>query len=95
MIRHIVMTRIREEYKDEIPWIVESYYGMKGKVEGLLEVEAGADFLHSERSYDVALITVFESREALDAYQKHPAHLPIKKRIHEIRCGTAACDYEI
>lgn len=95
MIRHIVLTKIKDEYKDRIPEIVEKYYGMKGQIEGLLEVEAGADFLHSDRSFDIALITVFESREALEAYQKHPVHLPIKKIIHEIRCGTVACDYEL
>jgi hypothetical protein len=95
MIRHIVMTKIKEEYKDEIPGIIESYYGMKGQIDGLLEVESGADFLHSERSFDIALVTLFDSKESLEAYQKHPVHLPIKKRLHEIRCGTVACDYEI
>ncbi len=63
MIRHIVMFKIKDEYKDEIPQLVENFYGMKGKIEGMLDLEAGADILHSERSYDLALITVFENRE--------------------------------
>ena len=36
MIRHIVLFRIRDEYKDEIPQLVENFYGMKGKIEGML-----------------------------------------------------------
>ena len=95
MVRHIVLFRIKDEYRDEIPQLVKNFYGMKGKIEGMVSLEAGADFLGSERSYDLALITEFESREALDAYQNHPVHLPVKKRMHEVRSASAACDYEI
>ena len=95
MIRHIVMFRIKDEYKDEIPQLVKNFYSMKGKIEGMVNLEAGADFLHSERSYDLALITEFNSREAFNAYQTHPIHMPVKKRMHEVRSTSAACDYEI
>ena len=95
MIRHIVMFKIKDEFKDEIPQLVENFYGMKGKIEGLVSLEAGADFLHSDRSYDVALITEFESREALDAYQTHPVHVPVSRRMSEVRVSAVACDYEI
>lgn len=94
MIRHIVMFKIREEFQSEIPELVKNFYAMKGKIEGMLELEAGADFLGSDRSYDLALITVFENRAAFDAYQSHPVHLPVKKRMHEVRCASVACDYE-
>ena len=95
MIRHIVLFQIKDEFKAEIPQLVANFYGMKGKIEGLLELEAGADFLHSERSYDIALITVFSDRAAFDAYQNHPVHLPVKQRMHEVRSASVACDYEI
>ena len=95
MIRHIVMFRIRDEFKDEIPQLVKNFYGMKGKIEGMVSLEAGADFQHSDRSYDVALITEFVSREALEAYQTHPVHLPVKKRMGEVRISSVACDYDI
>ena len=95
MIRHIVLFKIKDEFKDEISQLVKNFYGMKGKVEGMVSLEAGADFLHSERSWDVALVTEFVSREALDAYQTHPVHMPVKKRMHEVRTTSAAIDYEI
>ena len=62
-----------------------NFYGMPGKIEGMTDLEAGADFLGSERSYDIALITVFEDRASFDAYQTHPVHMPVKKRMHEVR----------
>ena len=95
MIRHIVMFKIKDEFRDEIPQLVKNFYGMKGKIEGMVSLEAGADFLHSDRSCDVALITEFVSREALEAYQTHPVHLPVKKRMGEVRISSVACDYDI
>ena len=95
MIRHIVLFKIKDEFKDEIDQLVKNFQGMKGRIEGLLELEAGADILHSERSYDLALITVFDSRESFDAYQTHPVHMPVKKRMHEVRSGSVACDFEV
>ena len=95
MIRHIVMFKIKDEFKSEIPQLVKNFYGMKGKIEGMLELEAGQDVLHSERSYDLALITVFDSMESFQAYQTHPGHLPVKKHMHEVRSASVACDFEI
>ena len=95
MIRHIVMFKIKDEFRDEIPQLVKNFYGMKGRIEGMVNLEAGTDFLHSERSFDLALITEFDSREAFDAYQNHPVHLPVKKRMGEVRVSSVACDYVI
>ena len=67
MIRHIVMFKIKDEFKSEIPQLVKNFYGMKGRIEGMVDLEAGADILGSERSYDLALTCVFDSREAFDA----------------------------
>ncbi|MBQ6018651.1 MAG: Dabb family protein [Clostridia bacterium] len=93
MIRHIVLFKIKDEYKHELPQLVEAFYGMKGKIEGMLDLQAGQDILHSERSYDLALITVFDSMEAFQAYQTHPVHLPVKKHMHEVRSASVACDF--
>ena len=87
MIRHIVLFKIKDEFRDEIPQLVKNF-------EGMLELQAGADILHSERSYDLALITVFDTRASFDAYQTHPVHLPVKKRMHEVRSASVACDFE-
>ena len=94
MIRHIVLFKIKDEYKVEIPQLVQNFYGMRGKIEGMLDLEAGQDVLHSDRSYDLALITLFDSMASFHAYQTHPVHLPVKKRMHEVRSASVACDFE-
>lgn len=68
---------------------------MKGKIEGLLSLECGEDFFGSERSYDIALITTHIDHAALDFYQAHPVHQPVKKIMHEIREGSVAVDFEV
>ena len=95
MIRHIVLCKIKDEFKDEIPQLVDNFYGMAGKIEGMLSLESGQDVLHSGRSYDLALITVFDSMESFQAYQTHPVHMPVKKRMHEVRSASVACDFEM
>lgn len=95
MVRHVVLYTIKDEYKQKIPQLVEAFYNMKDKIPGLINLEAGADELHSERSYDLALITEFESWDAYKAYLVNPAHLPVKAGMHEARSGSVACDYEI
>lgn len=95
MIRHVVLYTIKDDYKANIPKLVENFYSMKGMIPGLMQLEAGGDELRSERSYDLALITVFESWEAFKAYQTHPVHLPVKAAMHEARSGSVSVDYEI
>ncbi len=95
MIRHVVLYTIKDDCKAKIPELVAAFYGMKGKIPGLLDVEAGGDELGSERSYDLALITSFESWDAYRAYLVHPAHLPVKAGMHAARSGSVSCDYEI
>ena len=95
MIRHIVLFTIKEECKCEIPQLIANFEGMRGRIDGLLTLEAGADILHSERSYDLALVCTFRDRAAFDAYQTHPVHMPVKKKMHEVRTGSVACDFEV
>lgn len=95
MLRHVVLYTIKDEFKSEIPQLVENFYNMKGKIEGLLDLESGQDILGSERSYDLALVMLFTDRTAFENYLTHPAHLPVKKRMHEVRSGSVSCDFYI
>lgn len=61
----------------------------------MCESGIGSNFLHSERSYILTLITELETREVFNPYQTHPVHTPAKKRIHGVRNASIVCDYEI
>lgn len=95
MLRHVVLYRIKDEFKAEIPQLISNFYGMKGRIDGLLELESGADIVRSARSYDLALVTLFRDMDAFKAYQGHPVHLPVKARMHEVVETSVSCDFEL
>jgi hypothetical protein len=48
---------------------------MEGNISQLKSLEVGVDVLHTERSYDLALITRFDSIEDMKAYAVHEYHV--------------------
>ena len=95
MIRHIVVYWLKEKNETLINETVEKFLSMRGKIPGLLSVEAGADLVGSARSCDLCLCTTFESMDALEAYLIHPVHLPVKAHMHAIMERSASADFEI
>ena len=93
MVKHIVLFKLKNQADRQKA--LEALNSMKGKIEGLLDLETGEDFLFSERSYDIALICTLKDRAALDYYQAHPVHQPVKKVMHAIREGSVAVDFEV
>jgi len=75
MFHHIVFFKLRErgdrEGAEKIKAALEA---MRGKIPQLKHLEIGIDELRGDRSWDVALVTRFDSREDMEAYQGHPAH---------------------
>jgi len=61
---------------------------------GLRRLDVGIDFAGTEQSSDVALYTEFDSREALDAYQVHPAHQEFAAFLTPLRSERRVVDYE-
>lgn len=93
MFTHIVFYRLidnSEENKEKVKGILLS---MEGKVEQLKAIEVGIDVLHSERSYDLALITRFDSMDDFKAYKAHPVHTEVSKFMHSVFSVSASVDY--
>lgn len=96
MIKHIVCFKLKDNSPENCQRTREVLLSMQGNVELLRGIEVGVDFLHSERSYDVILQTLFDSREDLDAYQEHPYHVNVvKKHMHAVRSASVSIDYEV
>jgi quinol monooxygenase YgiN len=100
MIKHIVMWRVnnrenaaaREESCRAIKQKIEA---LRGRIPGMLHIEAGVDVSASDTAMDVVLYSEFESRAALDGYQDHPAHQEMAKFIADRRLERRIVDYEI
>jgi len=91
MITHIVLFKLIDRRNAEKARDV--LLGMKGKIPQLRHIEAGIDVLHSDRSYDLALITKFDSMEDMKAYQAHPVHVEVLKYMTSVRESSITVDY--
>lgn len=95
MLTHIVLFRLKDRSQQAAVELQNVLLDMKGKIPQLLDIEVGVDVLHSERSYDVALITKFNSLEDMQAYQVHPVHVEVGKYVKTITDGPSVCvDFE-
>jgi len=95
MVTHIVLFRLKEQSPESIEKAKELLLSMEGKVEQLRYLEVGTDVIRSERSYDIALITKFDSLEELNAYQVHPYHAEqVAAYMRGVSSAVAVVDFE-
>jgi len=94
MVVHIVMFNFQEENK------VENIKKVKAKLEKLVEsieclrsMEVGVNFTDSPRSMDMSLYSTFETKEDLQTYATHPAHLEVVAFIREVTLESKVVDY--
>lgn len=99
MIRHIVMWRLNgatlEQKRSQALAIKDALEALNGKIPGLRHLEIGIDFSGEDSSADVVMVSDFDSRAALDAYQSHPLHLQAGAVVKAARCERRVVDYEI
>jgi len=78
MIKHVVMWKLKDmeslQKSEVISNMKKGLEALVGQVDGLTTLEVGADFLQSDQSYDVVLISTHPSKAGLEAYQVHPLH---------------------
>jgi len=99
MIKHIVVWKLKDEANGNkkeanAMLIKKGLENLKGKIEGLLNIEVGIDFLGGN-NFDVVLYSEFTSKEALNFYQNHPLHQAVLPFIREAVTDRKAVDYEI
>lgn len=95
MTTHLVFFKLTDPSVENLAATRAKLLSMDGQIPFLRYLEAGIDVIRSERSYDVALITRFDSLDDLQAYQVHPYHagevVPFMKSV----CSSiVAVDYE-
>ncbi|MDO9308700.1 MAG: Dabb family protein [Deltaproteobacteria bacterium] len=95
MITHLVFFKLSDPSDENMAATRAKLLGMEGQIPLLRHLEAGVDVIRSERSYDVALITRFDSRDDLQAYQIHPYHAGVVVPFMKSVCSSIiAVDYE-
>ena len=100
MIKHIVMWKLKEhaEGADRAANARE----MKRRLDECAAIVPGIHAFEValaqpglEATYDVILYSVFENREALEAYAQHPTHQALMPFFKAVRDERQCMDYEI
>ncbi len=99
MINHVVMFKLKEYESDSakqnaISTIEDALMDLSGKISELKYIEVGVNYELASKSYDVCLITHFETVEQLDIYRVHPEHLKVVELIGQHAVQRAAVDFE-
>jgi stress responsive alpha/beta barrel protein len=95
MVTHIVFFKLTEPTRETITKTRDILMSMAGKIDQLRHLEVGVDVIRSERSYDLALVTRFESLDDLQAYQVHPYHAgEMIPHMKSVCSAIVAVDYE-
>jgi len=100
VIRHIVMWTLKEHAEGadkatnaaRMKALLDS---CRGLVPGMLRFEVATAQPGLEATCDVVLVSEFENKTALDAYQSHPTHVAMKPFIGAVRSSRQCFDYEL
>lgn len=100
MIRHIVMWRLKPEYKragsiEQREAIEHALEALRAGVAGLRRLEVGVDQAHGPDAADLVLFSEFDSWEALRGYDRHPLHDQLRGLIGPMRVERRVLDYEV
>ncbi|MBN2416238.1 Dabb family protein [bacterium] len=99
MVRHIVLWTLKDfgdghPKAENLPRMKAWLEGMKEAVPVIRTLEVGMNFNEIPGSFDICLVTTFDSREDLQIYQDHPEHLRVKTLLAAVRLEKRSIDYD-
>jgi len=95
MVIHIVTFKFKEENKQaNIIQAKQMLENLMGAVPTLKSIDVGLNFSKEERAMDLSIITIFESKVALEAYAIHPEHIKVVEFIKSVVEYSKVVDYE-
>lgn len=101
MVKHLVLWKMKpvadgRTGKENAEVLVHKLNALRSLLTFAVSIEAGVNFNSSEAAYDVGLYSAFKTREDLETYQKHPAHVKIAEWVSGgIAESRVVADFEI
>jgi len=101
MVKHLVLWKMKpvadgRTGKENAEVLVHKLNALKSVITIAVSIEAGINFNSSAAAYDVGLYSAFKTKEDLDAYQKHPAHVKVAEWVNSgIAESRVVADFEI
>lgn len=81
MFTHIVLFKVKEPTQENLEFLKKTFLSMEGNITELKKLEVGVDVIGSDRSYDIGIITRFDSKEDYLAYDINEFHVEKVKKV--------------
>lgn len=95
MLKHVVFMKFKPGTPEaNIADLQKGLGALPAVIPEIKGYEFGRDVVHSERSYDFALVSAFEDLAAMKRYQTHPDHVVVLKKVLEMCESIVAVDFE-
>jgi hypothetical protein len=92
VIVHVISIKFRDPA--DVERVAARLEALPPKIAEIRRYEVGRDVVRSERSYDLVLVSEFDSLEALEAYRQHPDHVEVAAVIADTAEHVAVVDFE-
>lgn len=94
MFTHIVLFKLSDPTEENINKAYGILRSMEGNIPELKSLEVGIDKFHTERSYDISIITRFDSKEDYEIYAVSDYHVnEVLKYLRPMLSSSKAIDY--
>lgn len=94
MIKHVVVMKFKPGiHETDIAQLEQGLDRLPGTIPEILSYDFGRDIVHSERSFDFALVSSFRDMDALKRYQGHPEHLKVLELVRSMCEQIIAVDF--
>jgi hypothetical protein len=90
MIAHLVLMNLQDPADG--PFVAAQIRSLAGEVPGLQQVDGGPSVVSAAASWDLGFLMLFATREAVESYQSHPAHVAVGQRIRARIREMGTCD---
>ena len=81
MFTHIVLFKLKEATKENVEFVRDTLLLMEGNIKELKSLEVGMDVIRSDRSFDIGIITRFDSKEDYLSYDTNEFHVEKVKKV--------------
>lgn len=99
MIKHIVLWKMKDQAEglskeENMKLIKERLSALPPLIPQLKSMQIGFDITHSEMSYDLGLVTEFDSVADMHTYRDHPEHQKVSKYVRKVIESRIVIDFE-
>lgn len=97
MLRHVVMWRFADSAEgrtrqENMEYVRDRLYALRDVIPQLRRMEIGFDISHTDMSYDMLLLTEFDSVGDLAVYKEHPEHVKVSQYVAKVKTARVVAD---